>query len=820
MKLKTAYHAILATALLVSPVLQSNASELMLEEIIVTATKREEGLQQVPIAISVISGQQIENKSIHTIEDLSSYIPNVHMSEASTGTQIFIRGIGSGVNYGFEQSVGTFVDGVYFGRGRSARGRFLDLERVEVLKGPQSTLFGKNTIAGAMNITTAQPTEEFEGYVSAGYTSELEAKTITAVISGPLSNSVRGRLAVRSYEDEGYVRNRAADGVDGPQKESLYARATLAIDVNEDWTATIKAEHGNLDVLGRQTVTAITNPSLASGGAAALYATPFGSTNFEAGFGYTSYGQNVRNMPLYDDNESNIFQITLDGTYAEHGVKAVIGYTDYEFNNSLDSDFSPLRLLNRGRTEAHEQFSAELIISSPSDDTFEYLTGAFLQTEDLSNERFTHVDLSGVPPLQAGIFALLNQPNPALGGASFAAAVLGGNLNPMTQSGILDATAINSFKQDADSWSVFAEGTYHVSDSFRITAGLRYSEDEKDMSKNAKSGYINDWLLANGYADRVTDTPTMPLPALNAVYSSALNLAKAHSYTRQRDEDHVTGHVNFQWDMNDEAMVYLEIGNGYKAGGFDEDNGMGREVQTVGGVTDDLADFEDESVETVELGAKIDLADGRGRLNIAAYVSTYEDVQVSTFDGNAAFVVGNAAESEVQGIEADVLFRVSEAITLNGAFAYLDATYKSFPGAGCNLAQSLVTPRGCTQDLSGKPLQFAPEYTANVGINYQTELSSGMVLSAGLDYNWSDDVVIGADLDENLIQQSFGKLNARIALANDDQWQISVVGKNLTDETTFMWGNDIPLGPQGFNGSYFKLIDPPRSVEINLRYNF
>ena len=538
------------------------------------------------------------------------------------------------------------------------------------------------------------------------------------------------------------------------------------------------------------------------------------------GFGYTSYGQNVRNMPLYDDNESNIFQITLDGTYAEHGVKAVIGYTDYEFNNSLDSDFSPLRLLNRGRTEAHEQFSAELIISSPSDDTFEYLTGAFFQTEDLSNERFTHVALSGVPPLQAGIFALLNQPKPALGGASFAAAVLGGNLNPMTQSGILDATAINSFKQDADSWSVFAEGTYHVSDSFRITAGLRYSEDEKDMSKNAKSGYINDWLLANGYADRVTDTPTMPLPALNAVYSSALNLAKAHSYTRQRDEDHVTGHVNFQWDMNDEAMVYLEIGNGYKAGGFDEDNGMGREVQTVGGVTDDLADFEDESVETLELGAKIDLADGRGRLNIAAYVSTYEDVQVSTFDGNAAFVVGNAAESEVQGIEADVLFRVSEAITLNGAFAYLDATYKSFPGAGCNLAQSLVTPRGCTQDLSGKPLQFAPEYTANVGINYQTELSSGMVLSAGLDYNWSDDVVIGADLDENLIQQSFGKLNARIALANDDQWQISVVGKNLTDETTFMWGNDIPLGPQGFNGSYFKLIDPPRSVEINLRYNF
>jgi outer membrane receptor protein involved in Fe transport len=796
------------------------AQDLALEEIIVTATKRAEGLQEVPIAISVIDGQQIENKSINSIEDLSRYIPNVHMGEASTGTQIFIRGIGSGVNYGFEQSVGTFVDGVYFGRGRSARGQFLDLERVEILKGPQSTLFGKNTIAGALNITTAQPTEEFQGYVSAGYTSELEAQTITAMVSGPLSDSVRGRLAVRSYEDKGYVNNLAADGEDGPQKDSVYARATLAIDVNEDWTATIKAEHGFMDVIGRQALTAQTDTSLATGGGAALYGTPFGATNFEAGFGYTSYTQNVRDMPIYDDNESNIFQVTFDGALGEHGIKAVMGYTDYEFNNSLDSDFSPLKLINRGRNERHEQLSAEFIISSPSDDKFEYLTGAFYQTEELSNERYSHVDLSAVAPIQAGIFGLLNAPNPNLGGASFAAAVLGGNLSPATHNGILDATAMNSFQQESDSWSVFAEGTFHVSESFRITAGLRYSEDEKEMSKIATSTYLNDWLLANGYADQVTDTPRMPLPALNLVYKNALNLAAAHSYTRQREEDHVTGHVNFQWDMNNDAMVYLEIGNGYKAGGFDEDNGLGREVETVGGVTDDLADFEDESVETVELGAKIELADGRGRLNIAAYMSTYEDVQVSTFDGNAAFVVGNAAESEVQGIETDVLFRLTEEITLNGAFAYLDATYKSFPGAGCNLAQTLVAGRGCTQDLSGKPLQFAPEYTANVGINYGTQLSSGLFLSASLDYNWSDDVIVAADLDENLIQNSFGKLNARIAIAAGDQWQIAVIGKNLTSEDTFMWGNDIPLGPQGFNGSYFKMIDPPRTVQLTARMNF
>ena len=784
------------------------SQNLILEEIIVTATKRVVGLQEVPIAISVMSGAEISEKGLTKMEDLAMYMPNVHVAEASAGTQMFIRGIGSGVNYGFEQSVGTFVDGVYFGRGRSARGKFLDIERVEVLKGPQSTLFGKNTVAGALNITTAQPTEEFEGYVSAGYTTELEAMTITSMVSGPLSDTVRGRLAVRAYDDKGYVENLAANGVDGPQNESVYVRGTLAIDLNEDWTATIKAENGYVDIIGRQELISETNA--ATGPSAALYGSPLGSTNFAAGFGYTTYEQNVDDLPLFDDTESNTFQVTLDGTFAEHGVKIVLASTDYEFTNSLDSDYSPLKLLNRGRNEEHEQLSAEFIISSPSDDKFEYLAGGFYQQEDLSNARYTHVDMSAVGPLQAGVFGQLNTANPALGGASFAGMFLGGNLVPATDSGILDATARSFFSQDAESWSVFAEGTYNLSDTLRVTAGLRYSEDEKEMSKRGTVGYIDPTAAAS----------TLVPAQLAAVYGSALKLATVHSYTRDRKEDHVTGHVNVQWDMTNDAMVYLELGNGYKAGGFDEDNGMGRQVETLNGVSDDLADFEDESVDTIEIGAKINLADGRGRLNIATFSSTYEDVQVSTFDGNAAFVVGNAAESEVQGIEADVLYRLTEELTLNGAFAYLDATYKSFPGAGCTNAQSIATPTGCVQDLTGKPLQFAPEHTANVGVTYETELSSGLLLSAGLDYNWTDDVVVSADLDDNLVQKSYGKLNARISLAGNDQWQVSLVGKNITDEATFMWGNDIPLGSLGFKGSYFKLIDPPRTVELSARMNF
>lgn len=840
------YTAAVVAAAVSAPALAQN---LTLEEIVVTATKRTEGLQEVPIAISVMGGKDITEKGLTKMEDLAMYMPNVHVSEASAGTQLFIRGIGSGVNYGFEQSVGTFVDGVYFGRGRSARGKFLDIERVEVLKGPQSTLFGKNTIAGALNITTGQPTEEFEGYVSAGYTSELDAMTITTVVSGPLSDKVRGRLAVRSYEDDGYVDNPAPAGADAPQTDSTYIRGTLAIDLNDDWTATIKAEHGNYDVIGRQEVisdvghitasslpdqflnptdyTDLTVTSVAGLiGSSALYGSPLGATNFEPGFGYTTYEQNVRDLPLFDDTESTILQLTLDGTIAGHGIKAVIAGTEYDFTNSLDSDYGPLKLLNRGRTEEHEQFSAELVISSPTGGAFEYLAGAFYQTEELTNDRYTHIDMSAVGPLQAGVFGKLNKPNedptallPI--GVSFTQGVLRrADLTAADDSGILDATARSAFAQDADSWSIFAEGTYNLSDSVRVTAGLRYSEDEKSMSKAGTIGYLD---------------PTAPGSLtggqLATVYGGALKLATVHSYTRDREEDHVTGHVNFQWDMTNDAMVYLELGNGYKAGGFDEDNGMGRQVETLNGVTDDLADFEDESVETIEIGAKINLQDGRGRLNIAAFSSAYDDVQVSTFDGNAAFVVGNAAESEVKGVEADVMYRLTEELTLNGAFAYLDATYKSFPNGGCNIEQDLLhkaseidipdwEKTGCLQDLSGEQLQFAPEYTANLGIAYETALTANLVLSAGLDYNWSDDVVVAADMDAKMIQQSFGKLNGRIALAGNDQWQISLVGKNLTDEETFMWGNDVPLGSLGFNRTYFKMIDPPRTFELSGRINF
>ncbi len=752
---KTVLAVSVATA---SGLFSVNSFSQALEEVVVTATKRVEGLQDVPIAISVMSGDAIEERGLTSLEDLTVYMPNIHVAEGGAGTQLFIRGIGSGINYGFEQSVGTFIDGVYYGRGRSARGRFLDIERVEVLKGPQSTLFGKNTIAGAINITTARPTDEFESYVDLSYRTELDGVGITGMVSGPITDDLRGRLVVKKYDDDGYVENKARGGEDGPQQDNLAVRGVLDWDATANLNFLLKAEYNSNDVLGRQQMLSLASPT-----ATALYR-GFGDPNFTAGFDYEQYDLNFDESGLFDDTESSVVQLTAEWAIGEHTLRSITAYTEYEFTNELDTDYSPLRFINRGRTEEHEQFSQEFLWTSPAGGFLEYLAGAYYQTEELSNDRHTFVVFSNVPPIESQIFA-----NPALAALNL----------PSTA---IDGDGKNQFEQDTDSWSVFTELTWNLTDTLRLTTGIRYSEDDKDAKKI-------------GTLDNLSGILADPFFAI-LWGPAALNLAAVHEYEKSRSEDHTTGNVNLQWDATDEIMLYANWSNGYKAGGFDEDNSLGREfVESLGR---DVSTYEDEEVDSWEVGAKVVLMEGRGRLNMAYFQSDYDDVQVSTFDGNAAFVVGNAAETEVEGFEADLEFAVTDELVLNVAAAWLDAQYKSFEDAACNEDQFLEqiaatgSRAGCVQDLSGEPLQFAPEYTFNLGARYDTSLTDSLDLGVGVDYLWSDDVVVANDLDEELIQDSYDKWNARISLAaSDGSWVVALIGKNLGDEKTFTWGNDV-----------------------------
>jgi len=756
----------------------------VLEEVVVTATKREVGMQDVPIALSVMSGDRMEDYGVESLSDIANFMPNVHINQAGGGDQIFIRGIGSGVNYGFEQSVGTFVDGIYFGRGQASRSVFLDVARVEVLKGPQSTLFGKNTIAGAINITTARPGDEFEGRIQATSEPKFDGWSSTLTLSGPVTDTIGLRVVGKRLETDGWVHNDFL-GEDPSQKDTV-GRVILTWAPTDNLDFMLKYESGDSNNKGRNQMISVATPFSISRYQVA-------DPNFNASFGYHQSEANIggiRPNTEVHDSDWDIGTFTAEWAIGEHTVKATTGYIDYKFENYLDSDSGPLPFLGRGRNEKHEQWSQELLWSSPLGETLEYLVGAYYQTEDLQHYRYTDAILSA---------------------AGFG-------------DGSLDASGIGTLKQDTDTYSAFTQVTWNFDDTMRIIAGLRYSDDTKKITKIQ---YATDPFTTN------------PNTVLAGFYDGVLNFTTDHFFTSEgatvckgvayvctfypdfdnkREEDHWTGDLTFQWNVTGDTMLYAKVGNGYKAGGFDEDNSRGNP---------DTAEYEDEEVISYEVGSKMDLLDGRARFNTAIFLSDFDNVQVSTFDGNAGFVVGNAAKTETYGVEVDGQYLITEELTFSGAVAYLDATYDSFPDAACNEPQILNwiaaggTRATCIQDLSGERLQFSPEWSANLALDYVVVLDDGFELKLGTDAMYSDEYEVANDQDPVLKQDSFWKIDARIQLSGaDDTWSIAILGKNLTDEKTTFWGNDVPLAGQGFSQTYFQMIDAPRSYELQASYRF
>jgi iron complex outermembrane receptor protein len=772
-----------------SPVV-SDAAQL--EVIVVTATKRPAGLQEVPIALSVMEAKKMAEQGIDSLEDIAVFMPNVHINEAGGGDQIFIRGIGSGVNYGFEQSVGTFIDGIYFGRGQASRSTFLDLERVEVLKGPQSTLFGKNTVAGAINITTARPGDEFEGIIDVTAEPEFGGWSTGLTLSGPISDTFGARLVLKRDESDGFMRNTLLNK-DEQQEKNTVGRLVLTWQPSEDLYITFKYEDGESHINGRNSVISIASPF--STGA---YSTPLGDPDFNAGLDYNRSEQNIGGIRPEDEmhnSQWDISTLTVDWLIGDSTLKSTTGYVNYSFQNYLDVDYGPLRFLGRGRDEDHQQFTQEFLWSSATGETVEYLAGLYYQNEELQHDRVTDANFAGL--------------NPALAGRN--------------------ATIYGDLYQESETLSAFTQATVHVSDTFTVIAGIRYSKDDKEFEKNQYTSTL---------------FGTEPNAHLAGLYDAALQFATDHNFgaggatvcsgvpgapfttncvdtpdfDNKRSESHLTGDITLQWDANDDTMIYAKVGNGYKAGGYDEDNNRGRI---------DAAEYDDETVLSFELGSKMTFMEGRARLNGAIFQSAFKDVQVSAFDGNAGFVVGNAAESQTTGIEVDGMFAATDELTLSASIAYLDATYKSFTDAACSEALFVAeiaaggSRATCVQDLSGETLQYAPEFSGNISASYVTPIGDNMQLRMGVDARYSAEFEVANDLDANLTQDSYWKANAYIGLmTKDEKWSVSLLGKNLSDELTTNFGNDVPLAGVGFGNTYFQLVDAPRSYEIRVQYKF
>ena len=301
--------------------LTTNAATL--EEIVVTAQQRAESLQDVPVSVAAVTAKKISDSGIVDLQGLSELVPNFSINETGISTTVTIRGISSGINSGFEQSVGMYNDGIFYGRDQLARVPMIDMERVEVLRGPQGILFGKNSIAGAVSQISAKPTDEFEGSVTALYEPDHGETDLRMVLSGPLTDNLSGRLAVMTRELDGYVKNTEL-GVDEQNEDEQVVRATLRWDVNDSVTATLKSSQSTFDVLGRNMEVYQSFGHLEA--LNSVYNSPTAPWSVDTELNYIA-----DNNGHFSNNEVNNSTLTVDWDLEGLTLTSVTGYVDYEF---------------------------------------------------------------------------------------------------------------------------------------------------------------------------------------------------------------------------------------------------------------------------------------------------------------------------------------------------------------------------------------------------------------------------------------------------------------------------------------------------------
>jgi outer membrane receptor protein involved in Fe transport len=755
-----------------------------LEEVVVTAQKRAQSLQDVPVAVSALSGDWMKQNNVADLEDVAALVPNLSLSGTPGINTVRIRGLGTGGgNAAFEQSVGMYVDGIYAGRGYQFNLPYLDVERIEVLKGPQGVLFGKNSIAGAISITSARPSPEFEGQIGLSYEAENEGYSVETVINGELMPGLSGRLAASYIEEGGWIDNTLLNEDDQPEVEMGGYRASLLWEASDTVEVYFKYDHGEYEKTGsemgiRHIVPGSTNPFMPGN--------PTWSSLYEAAdpdVGLVEDHKQSAGVSLtgefdgyFKDVESDAVTLQVDWDLGEHTLTLLSGYSTYEVDTFSDQSFSPLTVVNQHGEEEFSQFTQEVRLTSPLGETFEYIVGMFYMDRSLEfPARYTDLEFTQL------FGATLPAPAPPL------------------PTELVAASSLKQYDEDTESISVFGQVTWNISDVFRSSLGLRYSHEEKDGEHS------------HVLYDLGTTTPLNPVGV--AAYDIQFN-ARDYAYSDDRKEETVDPSLNVQWDVNSDLMVYAAATRATKAGGYNAGNLSGDPA---------TLEFEEEEATGYEIGSKGEFLDNQLRLNVAAFYTEFDNLQVSALDGNSGnFFIGNAAKAISKGLEADATYVVSDTVTVGGALAYLDGSFDEFPGAPC--ANSIYRQEDCvgdgpsaSRDAEGETMIHSPDWSGNLYIDYLAGLTEGTVLGVRVDAVFVDDFGYSLTYADPLSQKGYVKWNARLSLAAEDEsWELALVGKNLTDKTTTSFGDATFQSP----GVYFGNVDAPRQIFINATWRF
>lgn len=740
----------------------SEDQPLEIEDIIVTAQRRDTNLQDTAVAISAFSGETLEAERVLSFEDLAGRATSLSFTALSPLDQEFnIRGITNTRldSPSADQSIGIFVDDVYVGRSGLFNFDLYDIGRVEVVRGPQGVLLGRNVVGGAISIYTARPRKEFGGSLNLSY-GNYDEKLLRGHVTGALTEDLAARAAFQYRKRDGYNRDilhdRDLDNVD-----SIQARGSLLFDPEgSDFLALLTLDYTKDESNGFHSV-AIDGPAAGAGpwssaraAIGALRGKPLNireslpefpqfkgdAAQTPIGLEREAYGISLR----VEKGIGDLATLTLVTGYRNGDADNLYSQTGIGPNNGFGV-ISPLLFTSDvGETEDIKQFSQELrLVSAPADRGFDWIVGGYFQRDKVKKN---DVIIYKVPLI---------------------------TLRTLSGESRWRNRSTN------ESYAFFGQLGYRFSDAFRIVAGIRYSHDQKGGTVTGSNVEGGDQFNPD---DQVPGSPL------------AANFLEGQSYTADYSDtwSELTPQVTAEFKPNDDLLFYATYATGYKGGGFEDDPANPAAA---------MSSYDPETVDNYEIGAKIDLFRRRVRLNAAAFSMRYKDLQVTQTDASCLCnITDNAADAKIKGIEFEATVAAAEGLTFFGGVTYLDTKYIAF-------IDSL------RRDNSGNFLQRTPKYQFNVGADFTTDLGNWeKALSAHISYSRQGRLFWAPD---NLqTEDAYGTLDGRISFTpNRGDLTVSVYGKNLSDE---LYRTNIIA----FFGDEVSRLGSPRTygVEVGLRF--
>jgi len=828
--LSTAAAAMMATGAAFAQEEESGAGAYQLEEILVTAQKREATLLETPVAVSAIGGSTMELAQARDLTSLQTLVPSLQIVQraSASNTSFSVRGIGSSTfNFGLEPAVGVFVDGVYRSRNGASVNDFLGIERIEVLRGPQSTLFGKNTSAGVINYVTKAPHYDFEveGELTYG---NYDAKVGKAAVNVPLvEDQLAMRLDVNVNKRDGTINN--LDGRQLNERDRYGLRGQILWEPSDRTRVRIIGDYSDLNE--------------------ECCAAPFYVITADSQLALSVLGSDIVGAPDIKDRQTAIDGEVVVGNLESYGASgqididfetftltSITAFRGYRELQDIDADFSDLQL-NKRRVldQDYDTFTQEIRVTSTTDGPVEWMAGVYYYNQDLTADNQT-IQGPGLRPFADVLTG---------GAISQLEAGLGVPAGTFLADGSGQQRGL--FNQDNESYSAFIQLDWHVTDRFTLTGGIRYTHEKKSMVSDivindpfAALDFVQIFVgqavqqaaaqaAANGIPPEVIASVVIPQAtaqasavATNPDYNPLLGLTglqffpPAANVNDSFSDDNLSGNIIANMELDDNLTVYASYSRGFKAGGFALDSAAAR-----------VGDFRfDEEVSTSwELGLKARLLDNRMSLDFALFDQKVDGFQENIFTGSS-FVPGNV-DAKAQGLEFDGKFQATPELLLTGGFTWLwEAEYDNFPNGPCPAHDTsgctFVAPEGGgilrpLQNLSGSRLSETPKFSGNATATYRRAINDNLegFLRTELFYNSYTNLSVSQD--ERQFQDAYMLVGASVGVGDiDGAWSLQLWARNLFNEAYILDTFDSTI-PGGSLNAY---VGDPRTYGLTLRFRY